>query len=95
MNVMWFSGRNCVGIVRVVDPYDGVKYYIGVGQGFDEAHDAAYIADWGAKFPKEVGDILFGQDAIRNGTAVPLPSSRDHAEAMVKIGMFYLENENG
>lgn len=90
MDVRWFSGRNCVGVVRIVDPYDGVKYYIGVGQGWDEASDAEYIADWGAKFPVEVGDILFGVDPLRNGDAVQIPTSKEQAEAMVKVGMHYL-----
>lgn len=91
IDVRWFSGRNCVGIVKIVDPYDGVKYYIGVGQGIDEGFDAQLIADWGAKFPRELGDILFGVDELRNGSAVPIPQSKEQAEAMVKLGMHYLE----
>lgn len=64
MNVIWFSGRSCVGIVRIEDPYDGVKYYIGCppgeAHGNNEEEDTQWIADWGAKFPKEIGDKLFG-----------------------------------
>ena len=53
---MWFSGRNTVGIVQVDG---GIKYYIGVVHGHSEEIDIDFIADWGAKFPKEIGDQLF------------------------------------
>jgi hypothetical protein len=95
-DVLWFSGRSTVGIVRVDDPYDGIKYYIGAPphseySPWSEEQDKQWIADWGSRFPTNVGDILFGQDQIRNGSAVPVPLNREHAEAMVKVGMFYLE----
>ena len=60
LDVAWFSGRDTVGIVRVEDEHDGVRYYIGVGDGHDESGDIQKIADWGSSFPIEVGDILFG-----------------------------------
>ena len=61
LDVMWFCGRSNVGIVRVEDEYDGIKYYIGGGfAGHDEEMDKKFIADWGSTFPKHVGDILFG-----------------------------------
>lgn len=64
--VMWFSGRSCVGIVRVVDPYDGVKYYIGSPPMSDfssnrEEDDIQWIVDWGASFPTEIGQELFSR----------------------------------
>ena len=93
MNVRWFSAAHVVGIVRIVDPYEGVKYYIGAGRGFDEADDVAYIAGWGSSFPNQIGDILFDGDPLRDGRAVPVPVSKEHAEAMVNVGMFYLEGK--
>lgn len=59
-SVRWFNGRNCIGVVRVVDPYDGVQYYIGVGNGYDEQQDIEFIAAWGTRFPNDAGDVLFG-----------------------------------
>lgn len=57
----WFSARDCIGVVRVQTDYDGVKYYIGVAQKQNtEDTDIKSIADWGARFPKEAGDLLFG-----------------------------------
>lgn len=56
----WFSGAATVGIVQVVCPYEGRKYYIGVGNGVDDKADAEHIAAWGAHFPTAVGDLIFG-----------------------------------
>lgn len=63
LDVIWFSAQTLVGIVRVADQYDGIKYYIGSPpyEGTNtEAGDAQWIADWGARFPTAVGDVLFG-----------------------------------
>jgi hypothetical protein len=60
LDVRWFSGQSCVGIVRIEDPHDGIKYYIGPAGGMDEELDKEHISAWGATFPTEVGDILFG-----------------------------------
>lgn len=60
--VRWFSGRACIGVVRVYDQYEGVKYYIGVGEGLDEEADIDFIAGWGSTFPNNVGDVLFDVD---------------------------------
>jgi hypothetical protein len=59
LDVRWFNANGCVGIVKIHDPYEGVKYYIGIAQGLDAIEDAKYIADWGSFFPKEAGDKLF------------------------------------
>ena len=65
MQVIWFNGRSCVGLVRVEDPYDGIKYYIGSPPMSEyspnkEEDDIQWIAEWGARFPREIGDKLFG-----------------------------------
>jgi hypothetical protein len=60
LDCMWFSGRTSVGIVKVKDEYEGVKYYIGSAMGIKEKDDMQHIADWGATFPKSAGDVLFG-----------------------------------
>ena len=59
--VLWFcSGHGNVGIVKVNDQYDGIKYYIGACSGLNEGLDIDHIAKWGSKFPKSAGDLLFG-----------------------------------
>lgn len=59
LDVRWFSGRSCIGVVRVNDPYDGIKYYIGACSGRDEQEDIESIAAWGATFPPDAGEVLF------------------------------------
>lgn len=60
LGVRWFSGRDTVGVVRVDVPYDGIKYYVGAGFGHNEHDDQQHIANWGARFPNDAGDLLFG-----------------------------------
>jgi hypothetical protein len=62
LDVRWF---NSVGIVRVEDPYEGIKYYIKqLDEDLElfgtEEQGMKYIADWGNTFPKDAGDVLFG-----------------------------------
>lgn len=60
LDVSWFCGTTNVGIVRVQDPHDGIKYYISSVSGTNEEHDIEFIAAYGTPFPNEVGDVLFG-----------------------------------
>lgn len=62
LDVRWFSGQSCVGLVRVLHEYDGVVYYIGPAMGGDPDIDADYIMGYGARFPQDAGDLLFGVD---------------------------------
>lgn len=96
LDVMWFSSRSCVGVVKVYDDYDGIKYFIGSPpmsdlSPYQEQVDKEWIADWGARFPKEVGDIMFGSDPLRDGSAVQIPLNVEQAKTMVAVGMSYLE----
>ena len=67
LDVRWFCGKSCIGVVRTQDEFDGIKYYIGSCQGQDEHQDMQMIADWGTTFPTDVGEVLFGIAAYRNG----------------------------
>lgn len=66
LDTRWFCGRTSVGIVRVEDEYDGIKYYIasppGEAKGHNEEEDIKFIADWGSTFPVDAGNVLFGID---------------------------------
>lgn len=68
--VRWFSGRDCIGIVQVVQDHQkdeyrqagnfaDFKYYIGVGWGEDEKTDMSYIAEHGSPFDAKAGNVLF------------------------------------
>lgn len=56
LGVRWF---NSVGIVKVEDEFDGIKYYIRHIDGYNEKQDIQRIMEWGAKFPNDAGDVLF------------------------------------
>ena len=68
--VRWYTSRECVGIVQVVQDHQkdvyrqtgeaDFKYYIGVGWGEDEKADMTYIAEHGAPFDFAAGQTLFG-----------------------------------
>lgn len=47
LDVIWFTGSSCVGIVKVEDDFDGIKYYISSASGMHEKVDAEHIAAWG------------------------------------------------
>ena len=67
--IRWFAGRDCVGIVQIVQDHQKqeyrqtgnaeFKYYIGVGWGEDEKTDSTYIAEHGIPFDTAAGDVLF------------------------------------
>lgn len=60
VNVHWFcAGHGNVGVVKVNDPYEGIKYYIGQCKGVDAIADINHIMNWGSTFPKDAGDKLF------------------------------------
>ena len=61
LDVHWFcAGHGNVGIVKVFDKYDGIRYYIGQCSGEDAEQDAQYIASWGSRFPERAAEELFG-----------------------------------
>lgn len=61
VGAIWFTAAyGTVGIVRTESKYDGRQYFIGPAKGIDEEQDKELIADWGSRFPTDVGDKLFG-----------------------------------
>jgi hypothetical protein len=60
LDTLWFCGRTNVGIVRVEDEYNGIKYYIAAVSGLDKQADTQFIMNWGSTFPNDAGDKLFG-----------------------------------
>jgi hypothetical protein len=61
LGTVWFGGRHTIGVVKVEDKYDGIKYLIGACDGSlnSEADDIQYIVDWGSYFPAGAGKALF------------------------------------
>lgn len=61
LDVIWFTGTACVGVVKVDTECEGIKYYINSVSGMDEDIDTEYVAAWGATFPADVGKFLFAR----------------------------------
>lgn len=59
----WFEGRSKVGIVMAEDDIGEIFYRIGGGDGLHENIDVNLITAFGAHFPKDIGDALFGRGA--------------------------------
>lgn len=91
LDVLWYTNKNgCVGIAKVMSEYEGIVYYISAVEGLNVDSDTHYIMNWGAKFPKEAGDVLFDDDPLRNGNAVQFPINEDQARLMYILGGRYL-----
>lgn len=45
-------------------------------------------------YDNDIAPIILHYERIENGDSVVLPKDREHAEAMAKIGLFYLENQD-
>lgn len=45
-------------------------------------------------YNNNIAPIMSHYEEIDKGLAVVVPKDKDHAEAMVKVGMFYLEQKN-
>lgn len=78
IGVRWYAGRDCVGIVQVVENHQletyrqtgeaTFKYYIGVGWGEDEKTDTTYISEHGTPFDVVAGNALFGVGSVLKNT---------------------------
>jgi hypothetical protein len=62
LSVVWFSGRDCIGIVKVdrdINPDFDAWYYIGVARGGTPEGDMLDIAKYGTAIPIVIGDVVF------------------------------------
>ena len=70
LRAAWFTGgTGSVGIVMAQDDHGEVGYYIGIGMGMHEGIDINRIAAIGARFPTELGEILFNVKKAKNAPA--------------------------
>lgn len=86
--VQWFGQYPAVGIAQVKEG-NNANYYIGsVHTAIPNDNDIQYITEFGTPFPKEAGDALFGTKRDN----VLVPTSKEQAELMVRLGSFYLSS---
>jgi hypothetical protein len=66
LGVVWYAGRSCIGIIRIRYWGGEPEYKIGVSEReWDESRAIKSIADWGASFPPEAGDVLFSVGKVQ------------------------------
>ena len=58
-DVIWFSGRDTIGIVAAENDMGETKFVIGRGDGWDADVDAQNIADWGSKLDLDFVNRFF------------------------------------
>ncbi len=61
--VIWFAGRDCIGIVATENDMGEINFFIGKGKGFDKELDSQTIADWGTRVNKEMLDRFFNRNS--------------------------------
>ena len=60
IKALWFNGgQGTIGIVRAKSDQGEIGYFIGSADGLHEVIDINNIANRGAKFPDNAGDLLF------------------------------------
>ena len=85
---MCHTYRNDYGLDR--DP-NGPSWVAGMTQ---EEREGLYRT-MSQLYEHHIQPLVEYYDKLKNGEEVVLPKDKDHAEAMVKIGMFYLDQQNG
>jgi hypothetical protein len=63
LKVKWFTGtKGKIGIAKVQNDEGAIEYRISSVDGFLEHMDVQQIVAWGAPFPVEAGEALFGKE---------------------------------
>jgi hypothetical protein len=65
---------------------DNLNHDIELSPRFDEQ---PYALAWRGRISKELDSEM---DTLYNGSSVVLPTSKEHAEAMIRVAEFYLNN---
>lgn len=81
LKARWFSGRATIGLVQTVNDQGEIQYRIGAADGFNEAIDVNLIVAFGAHFPKDAGDLIFGE---RPAGVVERPAKPKRVSTVVK-----------
>ena len=59
LDVCWFSSNNTIGIVATKNEMGEIKFYVGLGNGFDEEVDCQHIANYGGKIYPQIFNSFF------------------------------------
>jgi hypothetical protein len=86
---MCYTWRHDYGLLKEADP--GGYMFPGIA-GMTREEQQSLWQQMAQLFDNDIAPELEAYQQLQNGNSVILPRDREHAEAMVKVGMFYLEN---
>ena len=86
---MCYTWRHDYGLLKEADP--GGYTFPGLA-GMTREEQQALWNQMAQLFDNDIAPELAAYQQLQEGTSVVIPRDREHAEAMVRVGMFYLEN---
>ena len=87
---MCYTWRHDYGLLKEADP--GGYTFPGITSGMTREEQQSLWQQMAQLFDNDIAPELEAYRQLQNGDSVVVPRDREHAEAMVKVGMFYLEN---
>ena len=86
---MCYTWRHDYGLLKEADP--GGYKFPGVA-GMTREEQQSLWQQMAQLFDNDIAPELEAYQQLQNGDSVVVPQDREHAESMVRVGMFYLEN---
>ena len=86
---MCYTWRHDYGLLKEADP--GGYTFPGIA-GMTREEQQSLWRQMAQIFDNDIAPELEAYQQLKNGDSVVVPRDREHAESMVRVGMFYLEN---
>ncbi len=87
---MCYTWRHDYGLLKEADP---VGYtFPGITAGMTREEQQSLWQQMAQIFDNDIAPELEAYQQLQNGDSVVVPRDCEHAESMVRVGMFYLEN---
>lgn len=86
---MCYTWRHDYGLIKHADPGG---YSFPFESGMTQEERVALWNQMAQIFDNDIAPLLNQYKDLLSGDSVVLPKNREHAENMVRVGMFYLEN---
>ena len=87
---MCYTWRHDYGLLKEADP--GGYTFPGITAGMTRDEQQSLWQQMAQIFDNDIAPELEAYQQLQNGDSVVVPRDREHAESMVRVGMFYLEN---
>ena len=88
---MCYTWRHDYGLLKEADPGD---YMSSITAGMTREEQQSLWRQMAQIFDNDIAPLLKDAQDLYDGNSVVIPKDKTHAEALVKMGMFYLEQKN-